>query len=69
MPQQFGNTSFLQALDRTDGWSSSEGILIAFESAWREGREPQIQEFLRDAGPARLALLIELVHTELEFRL
>lgn len=69
MQRPFGNSGFLKSADSADGWSSSEDVIVAFESAWREGRVPKVQDYVRGEGAARLALLIELVHTELEFRL
>ncbi|MFO0842053.1 MAG: protein kinase [Gemmataceae bacterium] len=50
-------------------WSHCEGLIKAFENAWRQGRAPAIGDYLRVDGPLRLALLIELVHIDLELRL
>jgi predicted ATPase len=69
MQRQFGNSSFLHALDGPDGWSSSEQLLAAFEAAWRQGPAPEIADYVRGEETHRLALLIELVHTDLEYRL
>lgn len=68
MQRQFANSGFHQALD-ADGWAACEDALFAFESAWRAGRQPTIQSYLRGEGAERLALLVELVQTELELRL
>jgi hypothetical protein len=46
-----------------------EEIVERFEKAWREGRRPEIQDFLPPADPLRAAVLVELVHTDLEHRL
>ena len=48
-------------------------ICDRFEEAWRDGRQPRIEEFLGtdalDKGPPRLReLLIELVKIDLEYR-
>jgi tetratricopeptide (TPR) repeat protein len=40
-----------------------------FETAWREGRGPRLADFLPAEGIERRALLLELVHTDLECRL
>ncbi len=50
-------------------WSLCEGLIKAFEDAWRRGQAPAIADYLRADGPERPALLIELVHADLEFRL
>ena len=49
------------------GWQEQESILGHFEAAWLSGRRPEIDAF-RPAGAAA-TLLIELVQTDLEFRL
>ena len=55
---------------RTPLPDEAEAIIADFETAWRRGQRPDIAALL-DACPAtaRLALLIELVHADLEFRL
>jgi serine/threonine protein kinase/WD40 repeat protein len=40
-----------------------------FETAWKQGRRPAIEDYLPPAGSARPAVLLELVHTDLEYRL
>ncbi len=50
-------------------WSHCEGLIKAFEDAWRQGRAPAIADFLLPDGGVRGAQLIELVHVDLEFRL
>jgi WD40 repeat protein len=40
-----------------------------FEDAWQRGENPSIDEHLNRAGNNRTALLIELVHIDLEYRL
>ncbi len=50
-------------------WSHCEGLIQAFEHAWRQGLAPAIRDYLRADGPDRRALLVELVHVDLEFRL
>ncbi len=50
-------------------WSHCESVIRAFEEAWRLGREPAIEDYLPPEGAIRKALLVELVHADLEFRL
>src|SRR5262245_5082718 len=50
-------------------WSFCEGLIKAFEEAWRRGQTPDISDYLRAEGPERRALLLELIHVDLEFRL
>jgi tetratricopeptide (TPR) repeat protein len=40
-----------------------------FEMAWRDGKRPRLSDFLPADGIARRAVLLELVHTDLECRL
>src|SRR6185369_16344636 len=50
-------------------WSRYESQIESFEQAWRTGPLPNIDDFLRGEGSAQKALLVELVHVDLEFRL
>jgi eukaryotic-like serine/threonine-protein kinase len=50
-------------------WSQCESLIEAFEHAWRSGSPPNIDDYLRAEGPEREALLVELVHVDLEFQL
>ena len=50
-------------------WPALEGVIKRFEEAWRRGLHPVIEDYLPDDEELRRALLIELVHTELELRL
>ena len=49
--------------------SQYEESIEAFEDAWRTGSPPNIDDYLRGEGPEREALLVELSHVDLEFRL
>jgi serine/threonine protein kinase/WD40 repeat protein len=49
-------------------WAERERLLGAFEEAWRAGRRPTLADHLPE-GPDRTALLAELVHLDLEYRL
>jgi serine/threonine protein kinase len=40
-----------------------------FESAWREGKRPAIEDYLPPEASLRGRVLVELVHVDLEFRL
>ena len=53
----------------SDVWEKLEPILRALENAWRRGERPNVGDFLQGKGGAALALLIELVHEDLEYRL
>jgi tetratricopeptide (TPR) repeat protein len=50
-------------------WDRLELILMHFDSAWRRGEQPALEDYLAPDEPERLALLIELVHSDLHFRL
>lgn len=56
----------LQGLD-TQAWQDCDRIVARFEEAWKQGERPPIADFL-PAAAGRQAILIELVHTELEYR-
>jgi serine/threonine protein kinase len=62
------NPELLALLDDPT-WSRCEGLIKAFEEAWQRGAVPAIADYLRADGPERRALLVELIHVELEFRL
>ncbi len=49
-------------------WAECEAIIKRFEQAWLEGSRPEISEFLSTDRPWTPALLVELVHIDLEFR-
>lgn len=51
-----------------DGGARRAPIVADFERVWRRGEEPRIADFL-SAGPLDLALVRELIHADLEFRL
>jgi len=46
-----------------------ESIVEAFERAWQRGERPALANFLPSGGLAGLALLVELIHADLECRL
>ena len=50
-------------------WDRLQGIIADFETAWRRGGRPKIGVHLPDDDPYREALLVELVHADLEFRI
>jgi predicted ATPase/predicted Ser/Thr protein kinase len=58
---------FAEAVTRP-GWSRCEELIKAFEMAWRNGLAPRITDFVSSEVESRLALLVELVHIDLEFR-
>jgi predicted ATPase len=51
------------------GWSACEALIHAFEQAWRRGESPRIEAYLPAEAAFRDAVLVELVHADLEFRL
>jgi hypothetical protein len=55
-------------LAATDG-SRLEEIVEGFERAWQTGRRPDLETYLPAGGPLRQAVLVELVHADLECRL
>src|SRR5262245_18801109 len=50
-------------------WPRCEALIKAFEQSWQAGQAPAIADHLHGQGPLRQALLVELVHVDLEFRL
>jgi serine/threonine protein kinase len=46
-----------------------EHLLRRFDRAWQRGERPALEEYLAQANGQRRAALLELVHTELEYRL
>src|SRR5690242_19465927 len=52
-----------------ESWAPLEDAIQRFVTTWRQGPRPALDDYLAGAGPLRQALLVELVHTELELRL
>jgi tetratricopeptide (TPR) repeat protein len=52
-----------------DTWQRVDRFVGRFEEAWQAGGRPAIPDYLPATGPDRLAVLIELVHVDLERRL
>jgi WD40 repeat protein/tRNA A-37 threonylcarbamoyl transferase component Bud32 len=53
-----------------EAWPWLEAVLERFETAWQRGEDPDLGAFLANhAGAAREALLVELVHEDLDYRL
>jgi hypothetical protein len=50
-------------------WETIDAFVKRFEEAWQKGGRPAIDDFLPVEGPDRPAVLIELVHVDLERRL
>jgi serine/threonine-protein kinase len=54
----------------TDAWGLLERLVERFEAAWQRGRRPDVEHYLREVRAAdRPALLVELAHVDLEYRL
>jgi hypothetical protein len=64
-------SSVISAKERQAGVSPGEvdRWVRRFESAWREGKRPVIEDFLPPEATLRDSVLIELIHVDLEFRL
>jgi hypothetical protein len=54
---------------RSADWARREELIERFEAAWLGGRRPAIEDHLPSEPGDRRAVLIELVHAELELRL
>jgi tetratricopeptide (TPR) repeat protein/tRNA A-37 threonylcarbamoyl transferase component Bud32 len=53
-----------------EAWARLERVLERFEDDWRGGGRPNLDAYLAEVGPGeRQALLIELIHTDLHYRL
>ncbi|MBL8798582.1 MAG: protein kinase [Planctomycetia bacterium] len=50
-------------------WALLEPLIEKFERAWQQGQPPNITAFLPAGAAERRLVLIELVHTDLEYRL
>jgi WD40 repeat protein len=53
----------------TAAWDRLEQIIRRFERSWRQGQAPCLDDYLPAEPAERLAVLVELVHTDLEYRL
>ena len=61
--------SFDPRMSSGDDWEQIEATITAFEAGWIRGDRPSIADHLDESSPLRPAILVELVHAELEFRL
>src|SRR6266567_2066327 len=52
-----------------EDWAALEDAVERFVSAWRQGPRPAPEDYLPAEGALRDAVLVELVHTDLELRL
>jgi hypothetical protein len=50
-------------------WGALQQVVRDFEGAWARGAQPRIEAYLERSTGDRAALLVELVHTEVELRL
>lgn len=51
-----------------EDWAACEAVIAAFAAAWRVDAPARIADFLPVADPIRTAVLVELVHTDVELR-
>ncbi|HEY8505833.1 MAG TPA: serine/threonine-protein kinase, partial [Gemmataceae bacterium] len=52
----------------SESWLRRERRIGAYESAWRRGARPALEDYLSGNSPDRAELLVELVRVELELR-
>jgi predicted ATPase len=52
-----------------EDWLALKDAVRRFENAWRQGRQPPIDDYLPSGDPLRCHVLIELVHIDMEIRL
>jgi tetratricopeptide (TPR) repeat protein len=50
-------------------WEGIQAIVRSFRLALRRGERPAIEAFAPEGGPHRQAVLVELIHEEMEFRI
>jgi formylglycine-generating enzyme required for sulfatase activity len=50
-------------------WGRLERVVAQFEDAWRRGERPTLDDYLTGSGNDRRALLVELIHADLHYRL
>ena len=50
-------------------WDQFENLIARFEDAWQHDARPALAEYLSADSDQRLTVLIELIHTDLEYRL
>ena len=50
-------------------WDRLQRIIAGFETSWKRGGRPKLADFLPADDPHREALLVELAHADLEFRI
>ena len=50
----------------SNDWDQMQALVSRFEAAWRSGPQPVLDDYLPAASDQRRALLIELIHTDLE---
>jgi serine/threonine protein kinase len=53
----------------SEDWTTREEVIRRFEAAWQRGPRPSVEDYLPPDEPLRRSILIELVLTDLEFRL
>ncbi len=53
----------------SEEWTRREQIIRRFEAAWLDGLRPAVEDYLPAIEPLRRAVMVELVVTDLEFRL
>jgi serine/threonine-protein kinase len=59
----------LSSSDSETSWQQLEEIVKRFEAAWRAGKHPVLEDFLPANQAERWPVLVELVYTDLEWRI
>ncbi len=52
----------------SEAWAALDQVVARFEDAWVEGKRPRIEDYLSAEGVDRQALLVELIHADLDHR-
>ena len=62
------NATFGPIDQSSDEWRDCERLIRRFEKAWQNDPPPEIESFLPTEPHTRDAVLLELIHVDLEFR-
>ena len=69
MNKQDANAPFGPIDHSSDDWRDCERLIRRFENAWQSDPPPEIDAFLPEEPRSRDAVLLELIHVDLEFRI
>jgi len=68
MNKRDANAPFGPIDQSSDEWRDCERLIRRFEKAWQSDPPPEIEAFLPEEPHTRDAVLLELIHVDLEFR-